>query len=163
MFPDPLSVPELPKTIINGAIDGAETSSFLGMEWQPIEFLLLLSGMLLLTVLISGAFKMRINTYKGVIGERMVRRLRYLLLERVLRFPPGQFQRVSQGEIIATVTSETEPLAGFIGDSLAQPLFQGGTMITILTFMFVQDPILGIVAISMIPLQAYIIPRMQKN
>ncbi|WP_458576180.1 ABC transporter transmembrane domain-containing protein [Aliamphritea spongicola] len=133
------------------------------MEWQPIEFLLLLSGMLLLTVLISGAFKMRINTYKGVIGERMVRRLRYLLLERVLRFPPGQFQRVSQGEIIATVTSETEPLAGFIGDSLAQPLFQGGTMITILTFMFVQDPILGIVAISMIPLQAYIIPRMQKN
>ncbi len=154
---------ELPKTIINGAIDGAETSTFLGMEWQPIEFLLLLSGMLLLTVLVSGAFKMRINTYKGVIGERMVRRLRYLLLERVLRFPPGQFQRVSQGEIIATVTSETEPLAGFIGDSLAQPLFQGGTMITILTFMFVQDPILGIVAISMIPLQAYIIPRMQKK
>ncbi|MEH6579969.1 MAG: ABC transporter transmembrane domain-containing protein [Amphritea sp.] len=154
---------ELPKTIINGAIARSGGNTFLGMQWQPMQFLLLLCGLLLLTVLVSGVFKMRINTYKGIIGERMVRRLRYQLIERLQRFPPAQFQRVSQGEIIATITSETEPLAGFIGDSLAQPLFQGGTMLTILTFMFVQDPILGVVAVSMIPLQAYIIPRMQKR
>ncbi|MEH6576316.1 MAG: ABC transporter transmembrane domain-containing protein [Amphritea sp.] len=154
---------ELPKTIINGAIERSGSNTFLGMQWQPVQFLLLLCGLLLLTVLVNGLFKMRINTYKGIIGERMVRRLRYQLMERVQRFPPAQFQRVSQGEIIATITSETEPLAGFIGDSLAQPLFQGGTMLTILTFMFVQDPVLGAVAVSMIPLQAYIIPKMQKR
>lgn len=156
---------ELPKTIINGAISQSDSNSFLGIElsWEPVHFLLFLCGLLLMTVLVSGVFKMRINTYKGIIGERMVRRLRFQLIERVQRFPPAQFQRVSQGEIIATVTSETEPLAGFIGDSLAQPLFQGGTMLTILTFMFVQDPVLGLVAVSMIPLQAYIIPRMQKK
>ena len=156
---------ELPKTIINGAIGQSDSNTFLGFELnlEPVHYLLFLCGLLLLTVLISGVFKMRINTYKGIIGERMVRRLRFQLIERVQRFPPAQFQRVSQGEIIATVTSETEPLAGFIGDSLAQPLFQGGTMLTILTFMFMQDPILGLVAVSMIPLQAYIIPRMQKK
>ncbi len=154
---------ELPKIIINDAISGDGEASFLGLQFAPINFLLLLCSLLLVTVLISGAFKMRINTFKGVIGERMVRRLRYQLVERVMRFPPAQFQRTSQGEIISTITSETEPLAGFIGDSLAQPLFQGGTMLTILTFMFVQDPILGLVSISMIPLQAYIIPKMQKK
>ncbi|MGB1236996.1 MAG: ABC transporter transmembrane domain-containing protein [Pseudomonadales bacterium] len=154
---------ELPKTIINEAIEGEGMRQFLGMSFEPISYLLMLCAALLFIVLLNGAFKMRINTFKGIIGERMVRRLRYQLLERVLRFPPSQFQRISQGEIIATVTSETEPLAGFIGDSLAQPLFQGGTMLTILIFMFVQDPILGLVSVSMIPLQAYLIPKMQKK
>jgi len=154
---------ELPKTIINEAIAGEGIRELWGMSFEPVQYLLTLCFILLLTVLINGAFKMRINTFKGIIGERMVRRLRYQLINRVLKFPPSQFQRISQGEIIATVTSETEPLAGFIGDSVAQPLFQGGTMLTILIFMFMQDPILGLVSISMIPLQAYIIPRMQKK
>jgi ABC-type multidrug transport system fused ATPase/permease subunit len=154
---------ELPKIIINEAIAGTQTRTLFGISLEPINFLLFLCAILLLTVLINGAFKMRINTFKGIIGERMVRRLRYQLISQVLRFPPTQFQRISQGEIISTVTSETEPLAGFIGDSLAQPLFQGGTMLTILVFMFMQDPVLGMVSISMIPLQAYIIPRMQKK
>lgn len=154
---------ELPKIIINEAISGEGDRSVLGFAFDPITFLLMLCAVLLITVLINGAFKMRINTFKGIIGERMVRRLRYQLLSQVMRFPPPHFQRISQGEIISTVTSETEPLAGFIGDSLAQPLFQGGTMLTILIFMFVQDPVLGLVSISMIPLQAYIIPKMQKK
>ena len=154
---------ELPKIIINDAISGEGERSFLGIEFEPTSFLLMLCSLLLVTVLVNGAFKMRINTFKGIIGERMVRRLRYQLVARVMRFPAAQFQRTSQGEIISTITSETEPLAGFIGDSLAQPLFQGGTMLTILVFMFVQDPILGLVSISMIPLQAYIIPTMQRK
>lgn len=154
---------ELPKIIINGAIDTSKIIELYGMHWLPIEYLLLLCGLLLITVFVGGLLKMRINTFKGIIGERMVRRLRYQLLERLLSSPPSQFKRVSQGEIIATVTSETEPLAGFIGDSLAQPLFQGGTMLTILVFMFMQNPVLGFVGISMIPLQVYIIPKMQKR
>ncbi len=154
---------ELPKIIINQAISGDGESDLFGTQLEPVNFLLILCGVLLMTVLFNGLFKMRINTFKGIIGERMVRRLRYELVHQVLRFPPTEFQRISQGEIIATVTSETEPLAGFIGDSLAQPLFQGGTMLTILIFMFMQDPVLGLVSISMIPLQVYIIPRMQKK
>ena len=154
---------ELPKIIINGAIDTSKIIEVYGMHWLPIEYLLLLCGLLLITVLVGGILKMRINTCKGIIGERMVRRLRYQLLARLLSSPPSQFKQVSQGEIIATVTSETEPLAGFIGDSLAQPLFQGGTMLTILFFMFMQNPVLGFVGVSMIPLQIYIIPKMQKR
>ncbi len=156
---------ELPKIIINDAITAASTSehSIFGMLFNSTDFLLILCTTLLFTVLVNGAFKMRINTFKGIIGERMVRRLRYQLIDQLLSFPPVKFQRISQGEIISTITAETEPLAGFIGDSLAQPLFQGGTMLTILIFMFMQDPILGLVAISMIPLQAYIIPKMQKK
>ena len=61
------------------------------------------------------------------------------------------------------VASETEPLAGYVGDAIALPAFQGGTMLTILVFMFVQDPVLGLAATALIPVQAAIIPRLQKQ
>ena len=38
-------------------------------------------------VLVNGAFKYCINTFKGQLGERMLRRFRYQLYLRLLRFP----------------------------------------------------------------------------
>ena len=49
--------------------------------------------MFLLLVVINGLFKLYINTYKGRLGERMLRRIRFELVDRVLRFPPIYFKR----------------------------------------------------------------------
>ena len=119
--------------------------------------------MFLLLVLINGAFKYVINVYKGMVGERMLRRLRYELYSRVLRFPLSQFRRVSPGEIVQMINAEVEPLGGFIGDAFALPAFQGGTLLTILVFMFVQDPILGLAAIALYPVQIVVIPKLQRQ
>jgi ABC-type multidrug transport system fused ATPase/permease subunit len=70
---------------------------------------------------------------------------------------------MSQGEIVAMITAEAEPLGGFVGDSVALPVFQGGTLITIVVFMFVQDWVLGLAAISLYPIQAYFIPKLQRR
>ncbi len=155
---------ELPKIIINDAIgDATSLKQFFNITFEPMHYLLALCALLLAMILLNGMVKMYINTYKGIVGERLVRRLRYQLVERILRFQPRRFQMVSQGELISTITAETEPLAGFIGDSIALPAFQGGTMLTILLFMFMQDPILGIASIALIPLQIVIIPRLQRK
>nr|WP_067286308.1 ABC transporter transmembrane domain-containing protein [Marinobacterium profundum] len=155
---------ELPKIIINDAIgDAASLKQVFGTTLEPMHYLLTLCGLLLTMILINGMVKMYINTYKGIVGERLVRRLRYQLVELILRFQPRRFQMISQGELISTITAETEPLAGFIGDSIALPAFQGGTMLTILLFMFMQDPILGIASIALIPLQILVIPRLQRK
>ncbi len=155
---------ELPKWIINDALSGTDIDrQLLGVQLSPVEFLVTLCVLLLTLIVCNGLLKMRINTYKGVIGERMVRRLRFSLMDRLLRFPVNQFSRVSSGEIISTVTAETEPLAGYIGESVALPLFQGGTMLTILIFMFAQDWIFGLVSIALIPVQGYLIPKLQKQ
>ena len=61
------------------------------------------------------------------------------------------------------ITSEVEPLGGFIGDAFAQPAFQGGTLLTILIFMFAQDVVLGIAAVALYPLQVYLIPKLQRQ
>lgn len=155
---------DLPKTIINQAIGGKEfPRDLLGYQFEQIPYLLLLSMIFLALVCINGAFKYYINVYRGQLGERMLRRLRYDLYARVLRFPLPHFRRVSQGEVIPMITAEVEPLGGFIGDSVSLPAFQGGTLLTILVFMFVQDPILGTAAIALYPIQGYIIPKLQRR
>jgi putative ABC transport system ATP-binding protein len=154
----------LPKTIINEAIGGSDfPRSVFNVDFGQIEFLLLLCGAFLVLVLINGGFKFWINVYKGQLGERMLRRLRYELFSRVLRFPLPHFRRLSQGEIISMITAEVEPLGGFSGDAVALPAFQGGTLLTILVFMFVQDPILGFAAIALYPVQMVLIPKLQKQ
>ena len=95
------------------------------------------------------------------LGERMLRRFRYTLYARILRFPLPHFKNLSAGEIIPMVTAETEPLGGFIGDSIALPAMQGGLLITYLSFIFVQDFWLGLASIALYPPQIYLIPRLQ--
>jgi len=155
---------ELPKIIINEAIGGSDfPREVLGWELEQIPFLLVLCAVFLLLVFVNGGFKYSINVYRGVVGERMLRRLRHDLFARVLRFPLPHFRKTSQGEIVSMITAETEPLGGFIGDAVALPAFQGGTLLTILIFMFMQDVVLGLAAVALYPLQAYLIPKLQRQ
>src|SRR6476660_3066546 len=154
---------DLPKLIVNRAISGKEfPQPFLGMEFDQIPYLLILCCIFLGLVLINGWFKLHLNVKKGQVGERMLRRLRYQLYERVLRFPLHHFDRTATGQVIAMMTGELEPVGGFIGDAFALPISQGGTLLTIFVFMFVQDPVLGAAAVAFYPLQGYLIPKMQR-
>jgi putative ABC transport system ATP-binding protein len=155
---------DLPKLIINQAIGGKHfPHKFFGIALAQIPFLLLLCSIFLALVLISGWFKWHLNVRRGQAGERMLRRLRYQLFERVLRYPMRQFDRTATGEIVAMITAELEPIGGFIGEAFALPIAQGGTLLTILVFMFVQDPILGAAAVALYPLQGYVIPKLQRR
>ena len=156
----------LPKVIVNEAID-ADGSAFpvevLGVELGQIEYLLALCATFLGLVLINGGFKYFLNVYRGVVGERMLRRLRYDLFVRMLRFPLPRFRRTSQGELVSTIVAETDPLGGYIGDSIALPAFQGGMLVTLLIFMFIEDPVLGVAAIALYPVQMWLIPKLQRK
>lgn len=155
---------ELPKRIINDAI-GAQgaTVQVAGMTISQVNFLWLLCGAFLVAVLAHGLLKMRINTMKGVLSERMLRRFRYQLIARILRFPQPYFERVSQGELVSMVTAESEPMGGLMGDAISQPVLQGGQMLTILGFLFLQSVWFGLAAVALIPLQAWLIPRLQRQ
>jgi ABC-type multidrug transport system fused ATPase/permease subunit len=153
---------KLPKTIINRAIhEKLFPQDFLGIDFDQVPYLMVLCGVFLTLVLINGAFKYYINTAKGQLGERMLRRFRYSLYQRLLRFPSSYFHKTSSAQIIPMITVECEQLGGFIGDAFVQPVFQGGQLLVIIFFMFMQDPLLGIAAIALYPVQGYIIPKLQ--
>src|SRR5947208_10906279 len=155
---------DLPKTIINKAIGGKQfpQHSF-GFDVSQVTYLLILCGIFLSLVFVNGGFKYYINTFKGRLGERMLRRFRYQLYHRMLRFPLSQFSKTSSAQIIPMITSECESLGGFIGDAFVTPAFQGGTLLTIIVFMFMQDPVLGAAAVALYPVQGYAIPKLQRK
>lgn len=152
---------DLPKTIINEALSGQGPFVLWGMDLPQTDYLFALCGMFLALVLFNGGLKYFTNVYVGIVAERMLRRLRYTLYSHVLRFPLPHLRRVSQGELVQLINAETEPLGGFVGDALSVPAIQGGTLLTTLAFMFVQDPILGLAAIALYPLQIWLIPKLQ--
>jgi len=164
---------DLPKTIINDAISGVNFPVALSFElagfnfnfgeFEQVPYLLVLCSLFLLLVLVNSGFKLVINIYRGVLGERMLRRLRLQLIERIMKFPLARFRNTSQGELVSMVNQETEPLGGFIGESFSLPIYQGGLLITILVFMFVQDWKLGLAAIALYPVQAWLIPKLQRQ
>ncbi|MGD9537790.1 MAG: ATP-binding cassette domain-containing protein [Alphaproteobacteria bacterium] len=167
---------DIPKKIVNlaltpedPAIVGDEFPRYLsifGIDLVALDQLPLLFGlcaMFLMLELINGSFKMYINIYKGRLGERMLRRFRYMLYARILRFPFTYFRKVSPGEVIPMITQEVEPLGGFCGDAFALPALQGGLLLTAIFYIFSQDPFMGAAAIALYPMQAYIIPKLQRR
>jgi putative ABC transport system ATP-binding protein len=176
---------DLPKQIVNGPIQGkgfeqpgatqhffdisfslpwiGDIQLFNGIELTRMETLYGLSVVFLLLVIINGLFKLYINTYKGRLGERLLRRIRFELVDRILRFPPTQFKRMKGAEVSSMVKDEVEPLGGFTGDAFVSPALLGGQALTALAFIFMQNMWLGFIAAFMVGIQATIIPRMRRR
>ncbi len=135
---------------------------FDGFQVDQLQYLVVMSFVFLGAVVVNGLFKKTINTQKGRMGERMLRRLRYELYDRILRFPPAHFRKVKQAELATMVKDEVEPLGGFIGDAFVQPMFLGGQALTAIIFIMMQNWLLGIIVIVLLAVQMAIIPRLRK-
>jgi ABC-type multidrug transport system fused ATPase/permease subunit len=151
---------ELPKEIINNAIDSQHFPVAVGpLSLGQIDYLLALSLLFLLAHLLSSGLKYSLNVQKGRVGERVLRHLRLTIFGHWRRGAGGP----KRSEVIPLLAQEAEPIGGFAAEVLAQPVFQGGTFITILVFMFAQDPILGAAAVTLLPVQLAIIPMLQRR
>ncbi|MAJ92097.1 MAG: ABC transporter ATP-binding protein [Rhodospirillaceae bacterium TMED63] len=165
-FPFLYAFYQLPKMIIDDAILAKDTVfpvEVAGIELDQTGFLWLLCSAFLLLVIVNQGFKYIINLYAGITGERMLRRLRFDLFARILRFPLPQFRKTSSGEMVTMITAEVEPLGGFVGDAFKLPVFQGGYLLVILAFLFVQNWIMALAAVALYPLQGYLIPKLQRR
>jgi putative ABC transport system ATP-binding protein len=182
------SMLDLPKAIINEAIQGkrfpeaASTVAFLkihltlpaflgggslqlfdGFALHQLPYLVALTLAFLALIVVNGGLKFQINTMKGWLGERMLRRLRYALFDHILRFPLTRFRRVKSAELATMIKDEVEPLGGFVGESLITPLFLAGEAFTALFFIMYQHVYLGLIAIGVVFTQAIIIPRLRRR
>lgn len=144
-------------------LGGAPIEVFSGIELQQLPFLMALSSLFLIMVLVNGAFKYVINIRKGVLGERMLRRLRFDLFDLLLRFRPEVVRGVKPSEAASVIKDEVEPIGGFIGDAYVQPAFLGGQILTALAFITIQNVWLGLLTISTVLAQAIIIPILRRE
>ncbi len=179
---------DLPKRIVNDAITGRafshgqDTATFLeikvdwpaflgggrtelfdGFQVDRLELLLGLSLMFLGLVIVNGAFKFWINLQKGILGERMLRRLRFQLFALMLRFTPEAQSEVKSSETATIIRDEVEPIGSFIGDAIVVPAQLGTQALTALAFILMQNVWLGLVAGGMVGVQMTVIPRLRRQ
>jgi putative ABC transport system ATP-binding protein len=175
---------ELPKRIVNDAIQGgafenSATAQFMqfalplpdwlggpiplfqGFSLDNVQYLFALCFSYLFFVVLNGWMKQLVNTEKGRLGERMLRRLRFELFDRVLQFPLLHFRKVKQAEIATMIKDEVEPLGGFIGDAFITPAYLGGMAATALIFIFMQNLYMGLVTVAMLSVQIVVIPKLR--
>jgi len=179
---------DLPRRIVNEAIqgeafkDGNATAPFLqlqvawpdwlgggsiqlfgGFQVGRIGLLLGLSCLFLFFVIVNNGFKYWINLAKGVLGERMLRRMRFDLFAMVLRFTPEALRTVKSSETATIIKDEVEPIGGFIGDAFITPVLLGLQALTALFFIMVQNVWLGLMALGVIAVQFTVIPRLRRE
>ena len=151
---------ELPKQIVNRVFEGGDAAvPVLGFEVSQVTLLFLLCGAYLAAITLNGLNKYWLNIRKGRVAESFVRRLRLAVYRQWRRDHPAE----RQPAIMPVLGPEVEPVGGFASELLTVPLLQGGTLATILLFMFVQDPILAAAALTVLPLQLIIVPRLQRR
>lgn len=151
---------EIPKHIVNHAIAPANKIIEIDdIAFTQIQFLVMLCFLYLASLLVNGSIKYWLNVYQGRVGELLIRCLRLMVYRGWRRNGrPG-----GQAQLIPIIVQEVEPVGGFAGEAFVTPVFQGGTFLTLLAFMLLQDPVLGGAALMMLPIQLAVIPPLQRK
>lgn len=150
----------LPKHIINHALaEHGPKMDFLGVALESETLLFALCASYLLVLIANSLIKYTANVVRGRVNERIVRRIRLAVIRRrrAERCPRGR------STLAAVAIQECEPIGYFGGGLLVVPLIQGGTLLTSLIFLFMQDVALAFAALMMLPLQIAVLPRLQRR
>ncbi|MBK3404072.1 multidrug ABC transporter ATPase [Methylorubrum populi] len=155
---------EIPKHIINHALaeadgDGHPKMTFLGIDLGRVELLFALCGSYLAVLTLSGLAKYAVNLARGRVNERLVRRLRLAIARRAR----GEHSPERRAALAAIAVQEVEPIGYFGGSLVVVPLIQGGTLVTSVAFLLLQNAALALAALVMLPVQLTVLPRMQRR
>jgi ABC-type multidrug transport system fused ATPase/permease subunit len=140
---------ELQRRIVNDAIKNGATRTIL---WLAIAY----GGVAVL----EQGFKLALNVYRGWVSEDAVRTLR-----RTLHATGHAADARDSGEVgthAAMVVAEAEPIGGFVGVAISEPLLQAGILASVIGYMTFLEPwTLALCAAFLLP-QLLFVPLMQR-
>jgi ABC-type multidrug transport system fused ATPase/permease subunit len=142
------SVPlELQRRIVNDAIKSGATETIF---WLAAAY----AGVALL----EQALKLGLNLYRAWVSEDAVRGLRKTL-EHVREEEDGAG---ATGKHAAMAVAEAEPIGGFVGMAISEPLLQVGILVSVVAYMTFLEPwTLALSAAFLLP-QVLFVPVMQR-
>jgi ABC-type bacteriocin/lantibiotic exporter with double-glycine peptidase domain len=111
--------------------------------------------------MVQGATKLGMNVYRGWVGEDAIRDLRRHILAclRIARIvAPGPEVR---GVGAAMIVAEVEPIGGFVGSSVSEPLLQAGILLSVLAYILHLDRWMAAAAFAIFTPQLVFVPLMQ--
>ena len=111
-------------------------------------------------MLVQGGTKLTLNIYRGWVGERASATCAAGL--RLGQAPEATSSASeAQGVPASMVVAEVEPIGGFVGESISEPLLQAGILLSVLADMIHIDPRMALAALGLFIPQLVFVPLMQ--
>ena len=142
---------ELQRRIVNDAVARGMTGLIVGLA-------VAYAGVALL----EGAVKLALNVYRGWVSEQAVLRLRRSIGALTGHAVAAEDRALAEGVEISMVLSEAEPIGGFIGISLSEPLLQGGILLSVFGYLLYLEPWLALLSVAVFSPQLVFVPLMQR-
>jgi ABC-type bacteriocin/lantibiotic exporter with double-glycine peptidase domain len=150
----------LPKQIVDNVLDDdASGMRFLGLFLGEEDLLFALSASYLVLLTLNSLVKYVVNVVRSRANERIVRRIRLAVIRR--RRKEGCAR--GRSTLAAVAIQECEPIGYFGSGLVVEPLLQGGTLLTSLVFLLMQDVALALAALMMLPMQIAVLPPLQRR
>ena len=128
---------------------------------RPYRWVIALCAVYAGVVLVQGGTKLVLNVYRAWVGERAIRDLRHRI-HSVIEAPPASSPAAeAQGIAVSMIVAEVEPIGGFIGESVSEPLLQGGILASVLAYLIHIDPWMALGAFALFVPQFFFVPLMQ--
>ena len=128
---------------------------------RPYQWVITLCAVYAGVVLVQGGTKLVLNVYRAWVGERAIRGLRHRI-HSVIEAPPTSSPAAeAQGIAVSMIVAEVEPIGGFIGESVSEPLLQGGILASVLAYLIHIDPWMALGAFALFVPQFFFVPLMQ--
>ena len=131
------------------------------VKHRPYSWVVGLCAVYAGTVLVQGGTKLALNIYRGWVGERAKRDLRrrvHTFVETPGAAPPAV---EAQGIAVSMIVAEVEPIGGFVGESVSEPLLQVGIMLSVLAYLIHIDPWMALAAFGLFIPQLVFVPLLQ--
>jgi ABC-type multidrug transport system fused ATPase/permease subunit len=136
---------ELQRRIVNDAIKSGATRTIL---WLAAAY----AGVALL----EQALKLTLNIYRAWVSENAVRSLRKTLLDA------GHGDSSETGTHAAMVVAEAEPIGGFVGMAISEPLLQAGILVSVIGYMTFLEPWTLVLCAAFLLPQMLFVPLLQQ-
>lgn len=123
-----------------------------------------LCGGFLAAVGLSAGLKFLLGLRLSLVGEDVVRRIRErLYANHVAGAGTDPALADQRGKLLTMLAAEAETVGAFAGSAIASPLLQLGTLLSVLGFIAISQPRLGLLAAAVVVPQALIVMGIQSR
>lgn len=132
------------------------------LEQRHLRTLAYLCAIYIVTALVAGWIKRWINVYRGIVSERATLALRKKVHAVVKPAETnGDESKDKEGTTVSVAVAEVEPVGGFVGMAISEPLLQGGILVFTFAYLVFLQPWMGLLSIVLFSPQLFFVPRMQ--
>jgi ABC-type multidrug transport system fused ATPase/permease subunit len=131
------------------------------VKHRPYSWVVGLCAVYAGVVIVQGSAKLGLNIYRGWVGEQAKRDLRHRVHTVVETPPTASPAAEAQGIVISMIVAEVEPIGGFVGESVSEPLLQVGIISSVLAYLIHIDPWMALAAFGLFVPQLVFVPLLQ--